>query len=314
LSELEDRFGGILPDLSHATELFVVSDYSGPSSERSSQFELFSFLVFAFHDAVEWESRRLKVRQSMGNRTMSFKGLHDNAKKRHLQAFLDAANCVPGLLVTMAVSKTHASLFGPEPLDVRDPALSALEHWKPSALEKALRVIHFLSFLLAGVSTEGQSFIWYTDEDEIAPNRDPSDRTRTRELGELWKTVLPNLVPFRVPQLVIGTKKDDEPSRSLTDLLAIPDLACGAWCRLLSFVSADDFINGRASVDEAMSTLPLHVVKLLSWFAEESASLRRMLWIIGEPLPGNQVEFMTSVPQALRQFRFKADALIDGRA
>lgn len=166
----------------------------------------------------------------------------------------------------------------------------------------------FRPFFLAGLSKEGQSFVWYSDNDDIAPNRE-----RLRELGEVWRNVVANVVPHRVPNITIGTKKDDEPSRSLTDILAVPDLACAAWCQLLARAPAWDFINGMPSLQEAFQSASPGVLEILTWFATPSQPLKRLLCIIDDPQPDHKVNYMCSMPPALNTFKESVDAEIATR-
>lgn len=310
IGQVEERFPGSVPNLRGAEDIFVTSDYSGRRRDSASKYEVFSYLLFSYRNAEQWRSRRLSLRQgSLKNRSMSFKGLSDRIKRQALPEFLAAADSIPGLLVTFAILKTHLSLFRRDGrLDMSEPDLALYRHWKPEAFEKLLRVVHFLTFLVARLSAQGQRIIWYTDEDDIAPNANREDRRRTRELGSIWANVISHYVPQRIPQVVIGTEKDDEPTKSLSDLLAIPELACGAWCEFLTSVPAGEFINGTPGVDVALSGISGRALALLSWFAREGQSLRRLLCVIDEPLPGSRVNYMCFAPPTLSGFKKKIEA------
>jgi|GEM_PF-628481 len=311
IKEHELRFAGALPDFDAVPELFIASDYSGSATDKSAKYELFSFLIFPFHSAGTWEAERLEVRKRfLEGRSMSFKNLNDGRRRRALPHFLSAANKIPGILIAVAVSKSNRSLFqrGGK-LDMEAPDLQPYRHWKPATFEKLLRVVHFLTFFLAGFSREDQSFVWFSDEDDIAPNA-----TGLSELGKVWRNVVANVVPHRVPNVTIGTKKHDVPSRSITDVLAVPDLACAAWCQLLARVPAWDFINGAPTVQQAFRTATPGALEILSWFASPSHELKRLLCIIDDPQPDNKVNYMCSMPPALNAFKGAVDAEIASRA
>jgi hypothetical protein len=232
-------------------------------------------------------------------------------KRRALPHFLGAANDIPGILITVGVSKRHPSLFRREGrIDMTEDELRPYQQWERDTFEKLLRAVHFLSFFLAGLSANDQSFMWYSDDDDIAPNSGETDRSRTLELGEIWRNVITHYVPHHVPQITIGTEKDDDPSKSLSDLLAIPDLACGAWCRLLSHVTGAEFLNAKPALTAALPALPQHVLSLLSWFAEAQHSLKRLLVVIDEPLPNGGVSYMSSAPPLLEGFKRAVEACI----
>jgi hypothetical protein len=307
----ESRFGNVLPDFRGKRELFIASDYSGPQSDKASKYELFSFLIFAKSDASEWESERQRIRTELtAGRSMSFKGLGDDIRRRALPHFLEAADTIPGILITAAVSKRHQSLFqrGGQ-LDMHEPDLVKFMHWHRGSFEKLLRVAHFLTFYLAGLSHTGQSFFWCTDNDDIAPNID-----RLRELGDIWRSIVVNLVPHLVPNLAVDTKNHDDDSRFLTDALAVSDLACGAWCQLLSQMGAMKFIHARGpEITKAAERLSIGAAQILSWFAAPSRPLKRLLCIIDEPLANNKVDYTCSIPPALDEFKRAIDANIASR-
>jgi hypothetical protein len=312
---MESEVADLFPDLHAASHLFVGSDYAGHTNKKA-KYELFSFLIFNYREAQRWESMRLDVRQRyLGDRTMSFEGLNDRMKLRALPHFLEAADAIPGILITVAVSKKHRSLFRRDgPLDMESAELQPFAHWKRTTFEKLLRAVHFLSFFVGGLSREGQEILWYSDEDDIAPNAAVDDRTRTAELGAIWRTVLPNYTPHRIPQIIIGTEKDDEPTRSLVDTIAVPDLACGAWCELLSFANANDFGNGTSMLLEALRGVSLRSLRLLHWFSQPAQHLKRLLCVIDEPMPSGRVSFLCSAPQTLATFRSQVGDQIERNA
>jgi len=310
IGQIAARFPNALPNLQSASDLFVVSDYSGPRSNSSAKYETFTYLIFSYPDTQRWRSERLAVRETyLHQRSMSFKALNDGVRRSALPRFLAASNSIPGILVTIAVTKNRASLFqSGTRLDMSMGDFANFRHWKPRAFEKVLRAVHFLSFLVAGLSVEGQSVIWYSDEDDIAPNAGRDDRTRTAELGKIFTTVVSHYVPHKIPEVVIGTEKDDDPSRSLADLIAIPDLACGAWCEFLSLVPASEFVNGTPAVGAALEQLSRRASQILSWFAEEHHPLKRLLCVVGEALPDHKVSYICSAAATLQQFKEQVEA------
>lgn len=307
INQHEYRFGSdVLPDFRHASRLFVFSDYSGSRTDKRARYEILSFLLFPIEDANSWNDDRLRLRQSLlEGRSMSFKGMNDAIRRKALPQFLAAADGIPGMLLTVAVSKEHPSLFQRQRLNMSEGDLQQFSHWDRDVFEKLLRVTHILAFFLSGVSHPDQSFVWYSDNDDIAANPD-----RTRELGGIWRAAVTNLVPHVVPSLTIGTERDDEPSRSLADLLAIPDLACGAWCQLLARVNANKFVNAEPEVSAALATLSKPALEILKWFAAPRLPLKRLLCVIDDPQPENKVGYICSIPPVLNNFIDAIDAAI----
>jgi hypothetical protein len=305
VARMERDIPDLLPSLHSATHLMIVTDYAGQHPNKSAKYELYSFLIYDFNAASKWNDERKAVRDhGLGIRTMSFKGLHDKVKLRALPQFAAAADHIPGVLVTVAVHKAHRSLFRiGQALDMQIDELRPYDHWQRISFEKLLRTVHFVSFFLGALSRDGQVVHWYSDEDDIAPNRSRQDRSRTDELAKVWLTVMPNYVPHRIPQVRIGTERDDEPGKSLSDVLALPDLACGAWCQLFSHATARDFGEGSSALKESLGSLTVPALRVLHWFALPGVALRRLLCVIDPPTPDAQVPHICSAPQLMRDFR-----------
>jgi hypothetical protein len=306
---IETRFGEILPDFRACAELFVGSDYSGTRTDKQAKYEFLSFVIFPYHEAAAWHERRLEVRRLyLDGRSMSLKAMNDGMRRRALQPFLAAAGRIPGALVTLAISKQHKSLFGTQRINMRVPELKAYSHWTRDTFERMLRVTHVLAFLLAGLSAQASSFVWFSDNDDIAANLE-----RRRELGEIWRAAVTHLVPQNVENLTVGTKADDEPTRSLADILAVPDLMCAAWCQMLARITASDFINGALSVTSTLETLSTPALHVLRWFAMPDEPLKRILCIIDHPRGVRGADYMCSIPPALDAFRAKVENAIRER-
>lgn len=310
LHALETRFGEILPDFRNCAELFVGSDYSGTRVDKKAKYEFLSFVIFPYHEAKAWHERRLEVRElHLEQRSMSLKAMNDGKRRRGLQPFLAAAGTIPGALITVAVSKEHKSLFDTERIDMRAPELKAYSHWTRDTFERMLRVTHMLAFFLAGLSDDVSSFVWFSDDDDIAANMN-----RRRELGEIWRAAITHLVPQKVEKLMVGTKADDEPTHSLADILAVPDLVCGAWCQLLARMSASDFISGASAVTSTLETLSTPALQVLQWFAAPGEPLKRVLCIIDQPIGDRGAGYMCSIPPALDAFRDLVENTLGARS
>jgi hypothetical protein len=213
-----------LPNLSSTSTILVSSDYSGEHS--GSKYQILSFLIADTGNCEQWDKEREEVRAEFlsNNRRMSFKELRDNQKFKALKPFLSSADRIPGLVFTVAIESSIQSLFeGLAPLDLENPEFLFFKSWRPNVLEKAFRILHFISFLLAGISHPGQNIIWFTDEDSIAANPD-----RLRQLTNLFSWVISPYLAFDLGHLRCGTTKCDDGSRRIEDLTAIPDLVAGA--------------------------------------------------------------------------------------
>jgi len=74
---------------------------------------------------------------------------------------LSAANRVRGLLAVFLVDRRIMSLFSSERYTrgAADPALAPYNCWNPGVFERALRIVHLASFLVAGLSRADQDLI-----------------------------------------------------------------------------------------------------------------------------------------------------------
>lgn len=203
--------------------LVVTSDYSG--SHRDSVYEVYSVLVADLAFCNEWRATRQKIRNRFlsQNRRMSYKGLNDGQRRRALAPFLFAANQIPGVCASLAVAKNVGTLFTQDDSPM-NPELAEYLSWNEAAFERALRIVHFVSFFIAGVSRPNQDVFWFSDEDEIAANPQ-----RVTLLTRLWANVMSHYTVHPLRHLKCGTTKSDDGSNEIEDLAAVPDLAVGLW-------------------------------------------------------------------------------------
>jgi hypothetical protein len=155
---------------------------------------------------------------------MSYKGLNDAFRRGALGTFLDAANQIPGLLLTFAIDRGVHSLFRRDDRDtVRSPELNLLAGMSSITAERTMRVIHLASLCLRGTTRADQDVLWITDEDEIVPNE-----KRLRRFVDLFTAVSSHYLVHDLRHLRIGTTRLDTGRRDVEDLVAICDLAAGA--------------------------------------------------------------------------------------
>jgi hypothetical protein len=142
--------------------LAIVADFSG---QHKAQFETYGFLVLDLEKNSHWlAGQRLFRQNTMQRRRMSFKAMNDVYRRRALVPFLRLAETINGWLFLFAVPKRGGSLFEPSAEQSASERV-LLDIWKPNVQEKLLRVIHFSSFLLSGLSSPGQDVLWIIDED-----------------------------------------------------------------------------------------------------------------------------------------------------
>lgn len=273
MSVLADVIAGaeaLLPEFSGPC-LVVSSDYSGFHS--GSAFEVYSILIGDLALCGEWFQARSGVRNRFlsNDRRMSYKTLNDRQRQRALGPFLAAADLIPGLCVSLAVSKNVGSLFQKD-LGPVDQELTACLLWHKNLAERTFRVIHFVSAFVALLSRPGQDVLWFTDEDEIAANE-----KRLTIFTKVWANVLSNYAIHALGHLRCGTTKCDTGLNDIEDLTAVPDLAAGAVSDLLTPVAGNirtGIITPLPSNQKMKSTL------IGNWLINQNHRLKKLILTI----------------------------------
>lgn len=276
LCKIEARSRHALPNLHTGHTMLVVSDYSG--QHATANFETLSFLIADLEKCGDWEQHRKRCRKRHlpDGRRMAFKSLKDGVKERALDEFLDAADRIVGVSITVLVRKDVKTLFGDgERIDWQKPELAPYKHWPKGTFEKMLRVVHFVSFFVAGFSKLGQNILWITDEDEIAANE-----SRLRELTNIFGNVSSHYLNHNVGHIRCGTTKSDNGSRQLEDLASIPDLVAGALTEMVGEQRKQGLLVGAGIAAPIPQGLQSKVIKLMNWFATNRQPLKRLVFAI----------------------------------
>ncbi len=251
-----------LPDLRQAPDLLAVSDYSG--EHPGARYDVLSCLVADPGSLAEWDLARQQVRTKwLGDgRRVAFKSLGDRNRRRALPTFLDAAERLRGVVLTVAVDKRVGPLF------VRPdvPRAPICARWKDAILEKVLRSTHLVSLMLAGLSRPAQNVLWITDEDAIA-----ATHSHLRDLTTALAYVSSGYLRHDLGHLRCSTTSiQNDPSRLVEDLASIADLAAGTYATYL------------AALREHFSTAPdPRHASILQWFGAPVGSLARVFVTIG---------------------------------
>lgn len=262
-----------LPDLRRGKTLFVGSDFSG--DHKTADFLALSFLFADLASLDSWENIRTETRREFlsDGRRISYKALGDRKRRHIMLSFLQAANTIHGIVVTILIDKRLPSLFwGEKGPDFSDPELARYRDWKPASLEKLLCAIHFCAFFVAGLSGERQDVLWFSDEDEIAPN----DHRITR-VAVMFANVLAHYLGHNMGHIRFGTTRSDDGSRSLEDLVSIPDLAAGMLVEVLTKMASKDILSGSRLLKPMPQSIPTKAKNLMLWFSENHHPLKRLV-------------------------------------
>jgi hypothetical protein len=267
--EAQDRNPQLLPDLTRSDNILIASDYSG--QHQTARFESSSFLFTTRESWVAWAGYRKQLRDQFlrDGRRMSFKRLSDSQRWEALPHFLAAAGGLHGLSLTVLIDRSIRSLFQDGWVDPATFQLPQVRTWKPEPLERLLRVTTFSAFLTAGLSREGQSVIWFTDQDEIAANSERLD-----ELTRLFDATLMRFLSHDLGAVQCATT--DGVDLQIEDFVAIPDLIAGALAELLSEYQRSGVSLGAAIAPPPAAFSPKGRL-LMDWLSDPRPPLRRLV-------------------------------------
>jgi hypothetical protein len=278
IENCEKRYPDLLPDLRNGSMIFIGSDYSG--QHKTSLYESLSFLFADLSGCDVWEGLRgiFRQRYLSDGRRISFKDLGDKKRKLALSAFLSAANTIPGLIVTILIDKNIASLFRTTGrLTMDTPELSEYSHWGSATFEKLLRVVHFVSLFLTGLSRPYQDILWITDEDDIVANEE-----RLREFVKIFSIICSHYLKHDLRHLRIGSTKSDTGKRDIEDLVSLADIVSGALVYLLTQYKKNNIIPGEYISLPPLRNLNQKTTEIMNWFADHTNPLKRLVYEIKE--------------------------------
>jgi hypothetical protein len=281
IREMESKGILSLPDLRTGPVILVASDYGG--QHNTARYESLSFLFANLEECGDWNHQREALRSEFlpDRRRMSYKNLNDNKRKEALFPFLLAANVIPGLSVTFLINKSINSLFTNQG-KLQVPELS---HWSNASVEKLLRVLHFISMFIEGLSAPNQHLFWFSDQDNIVPNS-----TKLTEVNQLLAHISSHYLTHDMGDLRCGTTECDDDSRVIEDLVSVPDLIAGALTDVLntnSELQTNPTVVGRI---RSLENLSLKTRMILAWFKDRSQPLKRIVCVFDPSTDGSRLK------------------------
>jgi hypothetical protein len=283
IANLEQKYANSVPNLRQQPTLLIGSDYSG--SHQAAPFEITSLLITNFESLGPWDEQRTRLRGRFlpEKRRMSYKALNDGHRRAALMPFLNAANRIPGLLLSVAIDKNLSTIFNRELSDPTKPTRKEelFDGWKPATIERAMRTVHFASLLLRGLSNQEQDLWWFTDQDEIVANEQ-----RLRSFVSVMGNVASHYLPHTLRHMRIGTTALDSGRRDIEDFVAIPDFAAGVLQETLNSSYARRLLNARSLFVPTSQEFGSKARRIMDWFADNSQPLRRLTFIFDEPEEG----------------------------
>jgi hypothetical protein len=208
--EINGSFGHDHNIRSRGQTLAIVADFGG--QDKTQFYQTYAFLIFDLDKNSKWLSGQNLFRQSgLPRRRMSFKTMNDTYRRRALVPFLQLADTIDGWLVLFAVPRRGGSLFEPS-AGAPSAEQALLDIWKPDVQEQLLRILHFSSFLLSGLSAPHQDVLWIIDEDAVAANAGQLTR-----LTGLFGQISSSYLAHDLGHLRCGTTRLDDGTISLED-------------------------------------------------------------------------------------------------
>lgn len=267
--------GSSIRSLRSSSPLLMLSDYGG--AHKGARYEVYSYLVTTVVGFSVFDARRRQLREAgLGRRRMSYKALNDTVRLRSLPGYLEATDQLAGVLISFAVDKRAAHRLTED--HHAETAFGTLGPWTARPFGKLSRVAHLAVIVIEGVRADGQSLIWITDEDEIAPN--PTKHAEaTRFIGHLLNHYCTgNMGHFR-----FGTTASDSGNLLIEDLAAVADLAAGGLQEILSRVGLPT--NSRLPdrlVCAAEGVPPIKVRYIGQWLSDSAGALKKVNVVVDE--------------------------------
>jgi hypothetical protein len=280
LARLESEQGTVLPDIRGARTLIITSDYGG--YHKGARYETISFLLASLDGCADWEAKRTSLRMHLlpGGRRMSFKGMNDRHRRDALASFLDAANDIPGVLVSFCTSwDLRFALCRDEEVDRSWDELAPEVLFSPPSFRRLIRAAAFVSLFLAGLSAPMQDLLWFSDEDDFL-----ADDRRIRAATNVFARVTSHYLPHSLRHFRFGSTRSDNGSRSIEDLAALPDLAAGTMTEMLTVAQAPDSLSSFREISQGLSLKSRYIA---SWIANASSALKKLTCVLS---PGDRTD------------------------
>lgn len=272
------------PFTTRGRTLLLVADFGG--EHRRQHFDTYTFLVLDIaknRKWIEWQ-RHFRDTNLQNHRRMSFKALNDGMRRRALVPFMKAAAGIEGCLVQFAVSKLGGSLFTRAPEDNAHEQL--LKRWKPEVRERLLRVLHFASFLLSGLSFPDQDVLFVVDEDNIAANT-----PMLKDMTKVFERILSNYISHTLRHVRCGTAATaGDDGLVLEDLAAIADLTTGALSELCTGFINENMFPRNGLITPLPVGLTWKTKLIASWMGAPEFAIRRHTMILKLHSDSNKID------------------------
>jgi hypothetical protein len=271
LSTLSRLLGGVAMPVIRGPCLWVVTDYSFDNA--ASDFEVIGLLLADAEHAGHWNDARREVRERLlsDGRSMSWKKLNsDSQRQAAFFPFLQAADHIPGLSITLAFHRHPDFQIPRDDLERFQDGFHLFADWKPRNLQQMFRIASCTAFLMAGLSNPGQDIHWVSDQDSAFANE-----AKEKDTISVFSQLLTMFLPHQIGQVRYGTTAHGVEPLLQEDLVAIPDLMCGATAELFTAIKRE-----YTDIPDIFAMLPKltnRPQQFLQWYASSDWPLKRYI-------------------------------------
>jgi hypothetical protein len=249
----------------------VATDYSFDNA--ASDFQVIGLLLADAEYAAIWNDARREVRERLlgDRRSMSWKKLNsDSQRQAAFLPFLRAADHIHGLSVTLAFHRHPDFLLPRDGLERFQDGFHLSADWKPCNLQQMFRIASCAAFFIAGLSNPGQDIHWVSDQDSAFANE-----AKEKDTISVFSKLLTMFLAHQIGQVSYGTTAHGVEPLLQEDLIAIPDLMCGATAELFTAIKREctDIPDIYALLPK-LTNRPQH---FLQWYASGHWPLKRYI-------------------------------------
>ncbi len=261
-AEIERADRIVYPDLNDGSPLVLACDHSG--EHAMPEFRVLSFLVTTYKAVAKWEPLRIAVRKKhfADGRRMSFKTLNDALRINAFPSFLNAASQLKGVLFCVGVEKGFAL-----PKDKLPPR----QHdWTADTLNKLVEVCVFGGVMVDGLRSNGQPVHWITDDDSTV-SAEEAKADAVNLMGRLF-----HKYPSEYLEVGVGVASQFDDDLRAEDLVAIPDLAAGAYSETLTLMGKASMPTSGTGPMDAILFEQIKSSLINTWRSEIDKPLKHM--------------------------------------
>jgi hypothetical protein len=277
----------VYPDLRDGSPLVLACDHSG--EHAPPEFRVLSFLLTTYKSVAAWEALRSEVRkkQLADGRRMSFKALNDALRINAFSSFLYAASQLNGVLICVGVEKGFSL--------PKDNLPSWKHDWAADTLNKLVEICVFGGVMVDGLRDSGQNVHWITDDDSTVSTDKAKDDAITLMSGLLHKYPEENL------EVGLGIASQFDDDLRAEDLVAIPDLAAGAYSETLTNMGKANIPTSGSGPSGTALLVQIKSSLINTWRSETDKPLKHMNAVIRLAEGGRMlVSFGAPFPRMLR--------------